>query len=340
MGQQTEEEKRFEEAYSRSEQNTIAAYPDTTNPQSAIIKRMIELDEQMREQGDQRYHSPDKPMILAELAAKDLGIKAAEAEPNPNPEPQAPVTLDDKVIPELNGYVSVTIRSVEPDGLRIMHESGAAKIPIEKLTEEQRAKYGLTVEGAALYRNKVAENAATNDVRQRNVPPPPKVRRHQAPASPNTFEPTVRAKTAAFETWISQGGPPIVTRWEERKHRSSAQPRYQKGPMKWMTEAEAKVKFEEVWAAASDAEKEKYAGRLVVGNEGRQDLKEAKNKGSNGGGNYQRRGSYISIDGMPTGGYRINGTSLYDDTGMPTHHKAGGVWIPLDPSHPQIVDPE
>jgi hypothetical protein len=155
---------------------------------------------------------------------------------------------------------------------------------------------------------------------------------------PKTFEPTVRAKTAAFETWITQGGPPMVTRWEERKHGSSAQPRYQKGPMKWMTEAEAKVKFEAVWAAASDAEKDKYAGRIKIEEKGEHQA-EAKDRDSDKGGNYVKNGDYISSDGSPTGGYRIKGTSLYDDTGKPTHTKGAGVWIPLDPSQPQIYDP-
>lgn len=85
VGQRSEEDKRFEEDYTRSERKAVAAYPDTTNSESAMVKRMVELDEQMRKQGDPRYHSPEKPMILAEIAAKELGIKPVGSKPNPSP---------------------------------------------------------------------------------------------------------------------------------------------------------------------------------------------------------------------------------------------------------------
>lgn len=169
VGQETEEEKQFEADYLKSEQRAVATYPDTTDPQSAILKRMVELDKQMLEQGDQRYHSPDKPMILADLAAKELGIKPVAPKPNPVPKLQAPVVLDGKVIPEMSGYTSVTIRNVEPDGLRVMHDTGISKIPIENLTEEQRAKYGITMDGAAQYRKQVAANASARPVRQQEA---------------------------------------------------------------------------------------------------------------------------------------------------------------------------
>jgi hypothetical protein len=113
-----------------------------------------------------------------------LRIKPLEANPIPMPEPQAPVKLDGQVIPELNGYTAVTIRSVEPDGLRIIHESGASKIPIEKLTEEQRAKYGLTVEGAAQYRKRLAENAASGYARQQEAANNQAATARNSPAAP------------------------------------------------------------------------------------------------------------------------------------------------------------
>ena len=127
------------------------------------------MDKALAAEEDPLYISADKPLILTRKAAKALGIKPVEAKPNPILEPQASVKLDGQVIPELNGYTAVTIRSVEPDGLRIIHESGASKISIEKLTEEQRAKYGLTVEVAAQYRKQVAESTATNYARQQQA---------------------------------------------------------------------------------------------------------------------------------------------------------------------------
>ena len=166
-GQQSEEEKRFYEDYARSEQQAVAAFPDVGNATTPLAQKVAEMDKTLAAEEDPLYNSADKPLILTRKAAKALGIKPVEAKPMP--EPQAPVELDGKVIPELNGYTAVTIRSVEPDGLRIIHESGASKIPIEKLTEEQRTKYGLTVDGAAQYRKQLAENAASGYARQQEA---------------------------------------------------------------------------------------------------------------------------------------------------------------------------
>lgn len=43
---------------------------------------------------------------------------------------------------ELLEYKGVTVTKIEPDGVNIMHESGLAKIPYEKLTPELQAKFG------------------------------------------------------------------------------------------------------------------------------------------------------------------------------------------------------
>jgi hypothetical protein len=82
----------------------------------------------------------------------------------------------------MNGYKSVYIRRIDPDGIRIIHESGAAKIPIEKLTYEQCVKYHLTSKGAAEYRKISAKNeaaailaayeTAARAERQKPQPPP------------------------------------------------------------------------------------------------------------------------------------------------------------------------
>ncbi len=43
----------------------------------------------------------------------------------------------------LLGYKNVTVTKVEPDGIRIMHDSGTTKVPIEKIPEELKIKLGL-----------------------------------------------------------------------------------------------------------------------------------------------------------------------------------------------------
>ena len=49
---------------------------------------------------------------------------------------------------ELLGYKNVVVTKVEPDGIRIRHESGMKKLKIEDLPKEIREKFGLN-EGAA-----------------------------------------------------------------------------------------------------------------------------------------------------------------------------------------------
>ena len=52
-------------------------------------------------------------------------------------------------------YTNVTVTKIEPDGIRIIHESGAAKIPYESVPEDIRVKLGMNQEAADAYRQKV-----------------------------------------------------------------------------------------------------------------------------------------------------------------------------------------
>lgn len=82
----------FERAYVASEEKTVAFYPDAAAPNSALTKKMTELDQQMRDLGDPIYHSPDKPFILAKAAAKELGIPMTKpGAAKPAPAPKAPM---------------------------------------------------------------------------------------------------------------------------------------------------------------------------------------------------------------------------------------------------------
>ncbi|MEX1049310.1 MAG: hypothetical protein WED15_07265 [Akkermansiaceae bacterium] len=54
-------------------------------------------------------------------------------------------------------YKNVTVTKVEPDGIRIVHESGVAKIQIEKLPEEIRTQLGLSDDAAKEHREMLQE---------------------------------------------------------------------------------------------------------------------------------------------------------------------------------------
>ncbi len=67
-----------------------------------------------------------------------------------------------KTYPKLLDYEEVVVRKVEPDGIRIIHKGGVAKIPLERLPPEIVAELGLNPDDAALHRKNtgVAENEA------------------------------------------------------------------------------------------------------------------------------------------------------------------------------------
>jgi hypothetical protein len=68
-------------------------------------------------------------------------IAAQVSEKNPNL-----TTTDGKT------YDAVTVTKVEPDGIKIIHESGVAKVPFEKLSVEIQKQYGFDPEKAEKFR--------------------------------------------------------------------------------------------------------------------------------------------------------------------------------------------
>lgn len=68
--------------------------------------------------------------------------------------------LPDMTIPTPSGgqlkIANVTLVKVEPDGLRVMHSTGSAKVPFESVPPELHAIYGLNAEKARAHREKMA----------------------------------------------------------------------------------------------------------------------------------------------------------------------------------------
>ncbi len=78
-----------------------------------------------------------------------------------------------KKLDSLLEYKNVTITKIDPDGIRILHESGAATIPYEKLPEDLRTKLGMTKDDADAHRahlhdqeQKIAEHNQMNQAVQ------------------------------------------------------------------------------------------------------------------------------------------------------------------------------
>ena len=60
-----------------------------------------------------------------------------------------------EVIPKLAGYEQVTILKVEPDGIRIMHKDGIAKVPYKLLPKEMQEKLKFDPDAAKDFGEKV-----------------------------------------------------------------------------------------------------------------------------------------------------------------------------------------
>jgi hypothetical protein len=67
-------EMEFNQAVEHSQNKAVSIYPDTTKADSPLVKRMLEIDRQMKDDGNPLYFSPDKPFKLAQMAANDIGI--------------------------------------------------------------------------------------------------------------------------------------------------------------------------------------------------------------------------------------------------------------------------
>ncbi len=169
-GQEPDEIQKFNGAWDKSLGRAETSFHDLRKTESALYKRVSEIDAILKETNDPLYNSVEKPWEAANRAAKELGIPPLPAPVLDTPLPAAK-SMVGETFGEFCGYRSVTVRSVDPNGIRIIHESGAVKIPIEKLSDEERAKFGLTPGEAVQHRRNMADRNAAAAAR-RQIPEP------------------------------------------------------------------------------------------------------------------------------------------------------------------------
>lgn len=99
------EEARFFTEYEQAEAKAVAHYPDTTDPESALTKRMVELDQTMKRLGDPLFHSPNKPFLLAQKAAIELGIPMTDPKAA---KPAATTKVTRRPVPPASGNARTT----------------------------------------------------------------------------------------------------------------------------------------------------------------------------------------------------------------------------------------
>lgn len=80
-------------------------------------------------------------ILLVLLAAVSVSVSAQDEN----------IKLEELILKDGKKYEDVTIRKVEPDGIRIMHKGGMARIPYEKLPKETCDRVGLKKDAVEKY---------------------------------------------------------------------------------------------------------------------------------------------------------------------------------------------
>lgn len=83
--QQTKQARDYEQGFAASEARAVELYEFAANPDSAGAKRMMEIEADLKANEDPLFHSPDKPLRIAQMVAAELKIapkrKGAPAAP-------------------------------------------------------------------------------------------------------------------------------------------------------------------------------------------------------------------------------------------------------------------
>jgi hypothetical protein len=77
-------------AFTESATKAAELYPDAANEASELYQRMEEIDQTLRETGDPLFNDPNKPLRIAQMAAKELAI-APKRKGQAQPPAAAPV---------------------------------------------------------------------------------------------------------------------------------------------------------------------------------------------------------------------------------------------------------
>jgi len=329
FGQQSDAERRLNEEFDRSVAQVIAAYPDFENPESPFFKKLAEMDNALKVAGDPLFNSGEKPMVLARRAAKELGIMPVHANPTAAPEPQAQGAPQGIVAAELP---TTKLKLGSPEW----------KAELEEAWKRLQDYYPDYCDPALLPRTYkfVREWDAWAKVNRPDV--------YENPMKPIIYCKWQKAvEKQAKEEKAQQAQdlanaraaePPVweryVTNTELTRHNRAAvadEIRRQDGEgaaERFLIEKRLKD-LEEAERAQNAEEEGDTSGIFIPPTR------------KLGGGNYQRSGDRIIVDGDRSKGYRIKGNKLYSyPSGQPTHTRGGSMWIPLDPSQPQIRDPE
>lgn len=72
--QQVEAQTTYASKFQASESRAVELYPQASDANSDLGKRMVEIEQALEETGDPLFTNPDKPLIIAQMAAAELRI--------------------------------------------------------------------------------------------------------------------------------------------------------------------------------------------------------------------------------------------------------------------------
>lgn len=114
-----EAEVQFDNDFDTSQEKAIEMYPDAGKQNSKFAERMREIDQSLKETGNDLYYDADKPLKVAQMAANEMGIspyrpgkpvsppKATEPPRSPKKSPTPP--------PSASGSARTTTQSTSED---------------------------------------------------------------------------------------------------------------------------------------------------------------------------------------------------------------------------------
>ncbi len=168
--------------------------------------------------------------------------------------------LPDMTIPKPGGgtvlLTGVTLVKVEPDGLKVMHSAGAAKVPIECVPANLHAIYGLTTEKAKAHRE--AAQAAS-----------PTIVAVGTPEAPTAKKPELTTPAAIKAFYLSQCDARMVNPLDRDAGRRKAvlakkADRINRGRLDPVFELQAHEHNEKAYRAAGDDAKADEAHEAAV----------------------------------------------------------------------------
>ena len=318
--QNSEEEVRFFADYRKSEALAVAAFPDAAKFDTKLSQKMMEIDQSWKKADDQRYYSPDKPMMIAEIAAKELGISPAT--------PPPPALAQEVASPPSGapGQRSDAWLAKKDEAWRLMSEyypeycDPALMSQTYKFVKEWDA--WAKVNNPDVYEN----------------PMKPLIYAKWQKAAEIEAKKQQEEESARLAQEAANRPPPPAPVWKRFVKNSEFQRNNRDaiaGEIRQQNGDEAAQQFLREVPSASVAEQSNEPETHSAPAAGFPSSKVLE------GGSYRREGNRITRAGNLSDGYEIRGGKLYSlQTGAPTHTRSGGMWTPLDGAHERIWDPE